>query len=397
MPGIRTEGLLGGARYYDAQIAFPERLVVELLQDALALGARLSTYTSVTEIITVEGAVRGVRVRDARGERSELLAKCVVNASGPWADKVAGSLARDRLVGGTRGSHLVVQGFEGAPAGAVYAEAAADGRPFFIIPWNGLYLIGTTDVRDDGDPAQSVMTAAECSYLLNETRRLIPLAGDLTRRICYAYSGVRPLPYVPGGREGAITRRHIVHVHDDVPGLYSIIGGKLTTHRSLAVDVIAKLRTRVRCKSRLSPTASRPLPGAIQGAQRRELERALAARFGTKQALRLIRTYGSGAADVLARVHEDQDLGMVVAPGSRVLVAEMQRAYALEWATNLVDVMQRRCMAGLGADFGLASVDAAAAWLVRLGLADRAQAQAQAAHYRSWARRFVAPRGIESQ
>jgi glycerol-3-phosphate dehydrogenase len=394
VPGVRNEGLLGGARYYDAQLAFPERLIVELLSDALAQGAKLSTYTSVTEIITVEGAVRGVRVRNARGERSELLAKCVVNASGPWADKVTGKLAHDRLVGGTRGSHLIVRPFDGAPAGAVYAEAAADGRPFFIVPWNGLYLIGTTDVRDDSDPALAAISADERAYLLAETRRLMPLAGDLSTRICYAYSGMRPLPYVPGGREGAITRRHIVHAHSDVPGLYSIIGGKLTTHRALAVDVMAKLRERLpwRCKS--SPTAARPLPGAVGGADRRELEAALAAAFGQSQANRLIRIYGKAAADVLASVRDTQELGMVIAPGSRVLVAELQRAFSTEWAKNLTDVMQRRCMAGLDADFGLDGIDAAATWLVRLGFEDRASAHAQAAHYRNWARRFVRPRAI---
>jgi glycerol-3-phosphate dehydrogenase len=394
LPGVRTDGLIAGARYFDAQISYPERLVVELLLDAMAQGARLSTYTRVTDIIAVDGALRGVRVRNTSGQRSELLAKCVVNASGPWADTLVGSLSGERLVGGTRGSHLVVHPFAGAPSGALYAEAAADGRPFFVIPWNGLYLIGTTDVRDEGDPGQATMTAAERAYLLDETRRLIPLAGDLSSRICYAYAGVRPLPYVPGGREGAITRRHIVHAHRDLPGLYSIIGGKLTTHRALAADVLARLRAHLPRRSRRSPTAVRPLPGAVGGADRRDLEQALAAELGVAQAQRLVRTYGSAAADVLARVRDDHELGMVIAPGSHVLVAELQRAFALEWATNLVDVMQRRCMAGLGADFGLDSIDAAATWLVRLGITDSEGASEQAAQYRSWARRFVASRRL---
>src|SRR5262249_29145998 len=160
-----------------------------------------------------------------------------------WVDGVLGDAAPPkRLIGGTKGSHLVVEPFPGAPREAVYAEAEGDGRPYFVVPWNGLYLIGTTDTRYEGDLDDCVATDDEIAYLIDETNRLIPEAALTAQQVLYTYAGVRPLPAPGVGTkdrdEGAITRSHVIHDHAgrDVPegerveGLLSIVGGKITTY-----------------------------------------------------------------------------------------------------------------------------------------------------------------------
>ncbi|HEX6285165.1 MAG TPA: glycerol-3-phosphate dehydrogenase/oxidase, partial [Pyrinomonadaceae bacterium] len=147
-PGLNAAGLIGSAVYYDAQVEFAERLVLENVLAAAEAGATVRTYTGVTRLLTTEGRVSGVEIQ---GDNTDTVtADVVVNATGPWVDELLGSA--ERLIGGAKGSHIVVAPFPGAPETAVYLEAASDGRPFFVIPWNDNYLIGTTDVRFEDDP-----------------------------------------------------------------------------------------------------------------------------------------------------------------------------------------------------------------------------------------------------
>ena len=119
-----------------------------------------------------------------------------MNAAGPWVDEVlAGSDAErhEPLIGGTKGSHLVVE-WPGGPKHAIFASAKADGRPFFILPWYRYTLVGTTDLRYDGDPSQAQCTPDELRYLLDEATRLFPATPLRREHVLYTYCGVRPLP-----------------------------------------------------------------------------------------------------------------------------------------------------------------------------------------------------------
>jgi len=245
LPGLAAASLRGGAEYHDAQVAFPERLVLENVLDAVAHGTELRTYTRATRIIAIDGRARGIEWRRRDGTRGRADADIIVNASGPWVDRVVGDLATRKLIGGTKGSHVISTPFPGAPAHAVYAEAAGDARPFFVVPWNGLYLIGTTDERYVDDPGEARTSMAEYRYLIAAAERLFPSAAPLEHRVCYTQAGVRPLPQTSKSRTGAITRSHIIHEHRNARGLYSIIGGKLTTHRALAEDVLRRVRRRL--------------------------------------------------------------------------------------------------------------------------------------------------------
>jgi len=246
-PGLNPQDLQTAARYYDAQIVFPERISVENMLDAIAHGAIVRNRARVDDLILEAGRVRGVRFEDeSTGARFTARGGVVVNVAGPWVDRVlrdAGIETPDNpLLGVTKGTHLVVEPFPGAPSDALYIEAKTDGRPYFIIPWNNLYLIGTTDDRYDGDPNRVVPTEDEIAYLLEETNVAIPSAALTRDSVCYAYAGLRPLPHHEGGSESAISRRHIIHDHAPrVYGLLSIVGGKLTTYRNLSEQTVDKV------------------------------------------------------------------------------------------------------------------------------------------------------------
>lgn len=238
-PGLNPEGLLGSTQYFDAQSEFAERLVVDNVLAARERGAEVFTYAPVTKIAVEGGAVSGVEF--VADEITHLArASVVINAAGPWVDLLLerAPVESPRLIGGAKGSHIVVPPFAGASKNAIYLEAQSDRRPFFIIPWNRNYLIGTTDVRFEDDPDQVRSESWEIDYLLAETNRAFPSAGLTRDRILFTYSGVRPLPWTRNEDEPNITRRHFIREHPRVKNLLSIVGGKLTTYRSLAEECV---------------------------------------------------------------------------------------------------------------------------------------------------------------
>ena len=239
-PGLNPEGLVGSALYYDAQVEFPERLVAENVRSAREFGAEVLTHTRVAKLAVKDKKVSGVEFVGEDGQKQFAEAGVVINAAGPWIDLVLehAPVGSPKLIGGTKGSHIVVPPFPGAPGNAIYLEARSDGRPIFIIPWNERYLIGTTDVRFEGDPDEVRCELWEIEYLLSETNLALPGAQLMRENILYTYSGVRPLPVTGDKDEQSITRRHFIREHPQLPNLLSIVGGKLTTYRSLAEECV---------------------------------------------------------------------------------------------------------------------------------------------------------------
>jgi glycerol-3-phosphate dehydrogenase len=234
-PGLNPDGLLASALYYDAQVEFPERLVMENVLSARKFGTEVLTHTRVTSLAVNDGKVSGVKFGQQFAE-----AAVVINAAGPWIDQILehAPVKSPKLIGGTKGSHIIVAEFPGAPSNAIYVEARSDRRPIFIIPWNKLYLIGTTDVRFEGDPDEVRCEPWEIDYLLSETNLALSSAHLTRDSILDTYSGVRPLPVTLHKNEQNITRRHFILQHPQLSNLLSIVGGKLTTYRSLAEECV---------------------------------------------------------------------------------------------------------------------------------------------------------------
>lgn len=355
-PGLREEGLTGGAQYFDAQVTFAERLVIENVIAAQEAGAVVRNYSTVIGITVRDQAVRSVQFVDQNsGVETEIFARVVVNAAGPWVDRVLATVNREMkpVMGGTKGSHIVVSRFPGAPSSAFYVEARKDGRPFFIIPWNDLVLIGTTDIRYQGDPGDVTASAEEVDYLIEETNAVFPSAGLSRASIHYTYAGVRPLPRHDKGPESAITRKHIILTHRGLAkGLMSIIGGKLTTYRNLAELVVNKSMRELRGEFDECQTRERPLPGCVDldDATRKVMA---SPGISTACANRLLSIYGSRSLDILTLSAEQPGF---IDEAETVLVAEVLHAIRKEFAATLTDIVHRRLMIGLMPDQGRAMI-----------------------------------------
>jgi glycerol-3-phosphate dehydrogenase len=390
-PGLREEGLRGAATYYDAQAEYPERLALENALDARRLGAVVLPYMRVTGLEHgggVPGRVSGVALHDELHDREHVArGALVVNASGPWVDAVLGELepAAGPLIGGTKGSHLVVEPFPGAPREAVYTEAIEDGRPYFVVPWNGQYLIGTTDTRYDGDLDAVVATDEEIAYLIGETNRLIPGAGLTPEHVLYTYAGVRPLPSAPNGDESAITRNHVIKDHaPEVEGLLSIVGGKITTYRRLAEETVDAAVKKLGRKVDKCRTHQHPLPGgtAYAFAGFRERFRATSG-LPVESADRLLRIYGTRAAEALDYADGAPELREPFDPDSGAIGAEVVFSLRTELAETLADVVARRTLVGYGGHVGLEAIDAAAEIAVRYAGWSDERAEREVTAYRA--------------
>jgi glycerol-3-phosphate dehydrogenase len=334
--------------YDDAQCEFPERLVAEWLGEAIAAGAVVRNHCKALGLLKTKdnGRVSGLVINDTlTGDEARVEAAQVVNATGPWADMVcaqSGVDTKEKMLGGIRGSHLVLPRFAGAPTAAVYTEAP-DKRPFFVIPWNDQLLVGTTEVPDSAAPDRTEPSAEEVRYLLDSVNQLYPAANIGASDILYAFAGVRPLPYSPGTTPGAITRRHHIHNHSDdgAKGLLSIIGGKLTTAASLAREVARKLGAHV-----AEPQTALVAPGAANGIDvtLRQWARQIScvAQIPEHSARAIAEWHGRRAMCVARLAASDEALRFPLCPHSNHIVAEAVEVARYECAVTLGDILLRR-------------------------------------------------------
>ena len=395
--GAGTDGLSGSVVFYDGQVENAERLIVEIAVDAQAAGAVIATHVKVDAPLVQSGKVTGVKATDQlTGESFEVRASLVYNVAGAAIDRLVADPSlpeQPRLNGGTKGSHLIVGPFPGAPTDVVYYESRLDGRLVLIIPWRGKYMIGTTDIRFDEDPDLARCDIGEVDYLLGEVNSLIPDANLTLDDVLYTFSGVRPLPYVPDKAESSVPRSHVLHDHSDtgLPGLITVVGGKLTTYRQLAQDAVDDAYKRLGRTAPPVPTRQRKFIGA-QFADLDSLSAALTARTGLSpdQVKRLVDLYGSRSFAVWQVAEQQPELKKVVDP-SGVLAAELIYAVDVDLARTLTDVLARRVMIAFEPNHGLDSIDTLAGVLAQhLGWDDAATA-AQIAEYREWLDKLAVP------
>jgi glycerol-3-phosphate dehydrogenase len=253
--------------YSDAQITYPERLVIDFLHDANRLAKEQSVDFRV--LTYHRAALRGRAVEivptDARhADALTIEPAAIINATGAWVDATLEKLPvpSRRLMGGTKGSHFLTflsRLKELLRGQGVYTEAR-DGRPVFLLPFGEGTLVGTTDIPFEGDPATAVATEQELEYLLSVVSDIFPDCGLTRGDIAMHQCGVRPLPYIDSTIPAAITRRHQLVWNDQSPvPLVSLVGGKLTTCRSLAEETTAAVLSRLDRKVKAN-SGDRPIP-----------------------------------------------------------------------------------------------------------------------------------------
>lgn len=366
---IEGDGLNGGAQYYDAQASLAERLCWENLRSAIDAGAVALNYTRVTELHREGDRITRVSCCDELdGHEFEIYGHektIVINTSGPWVDRVCATAEIDgksapigtRKMGGTKGSHIVVPPFPGAPDSALYVEAKSDGRPFFIVPWLGQYLIGTTDLPFEGSLDRIKADNDEIDYLLNETNSIVPGAGLNRDSVLFTYSGVRPLPYAEGKNAGSITRRHILfdHTSEGVANAISLIGGKLTTHRAVGEEMVDQIFKKRGDRVPVCPTITTPLPGAILPDDPR-IPVAVTQyrdRLSAETVNYLFSIYGALALEVLALVDRDPSLAAPLGGDRPDIQAQIVYAVESEAAKTIIDILRRRIPLAMLGGYGL--------------------------------------------
>jgi glycerol-3-phosphate dehydrogenase len=337
--------------YEDAQCEFPERLVAEWLMEAVDAGAIVRNHMEAIAVDVAHGRVRGVLLRDQITERDARVdAAWVINCGGPWADRVCqrSSVRMAKpMLGGVRGSHIVLPRFPGWPGAAVYTEAA-DGRPIFVLPWNDQILVGTTEVADTGDPGKTVPSEDETTYLLRSLAQLFPKAKMSAQSVKHAFAGVRPLPYSPDHRPSAVTRRHLVHDHadDGAAHMLSVIGGKLTTAASLARDVARKIGLSAEDPNTLAMGPGAALDPLLDDAV---LKIARMGGVSEETASGMVEWHGRRAPDIARTAMVSAELRAPICPHTSHVIAEVVEAYRRECAVTLGDVLLRRVPVALGA------------------------------------------------
>ena len=336
--------------YEDAQCEFPERLVAEWAVEAAQSGATVRNHTQVLAIDVMHGRAKGVLLRDQLTGRDEKVeATWIINASGPWVDRLCqrSSIRSRRLVGGVRGSHIVVPHFAGAPSGAVYAEAT-DGRPFFVIPWNEQILVGTTEVPDADDPAKVQPATEEVDYLIRSLKKLFPQARVSAQDIVYSFAGIRPLPVETSKDPGSITRKHVLYDHsaDGIQRLISVVGGKLTTAAELARECALKVGANPRKKASFGVTSGESLDPLLD---RWVIEIAEAGSISESSARSIVEWHGKRSLDIARMALSSADLRAPLCPHTEHIVAEAVDAVANEFAASLGDILLRRVPVAWGA------------------------------------------------
>jgi len=336
--------------YEDAQCEFPERLIAEWLVEAAEAGAVARNYSQVLVVDVTHGRAKGVLVRDLlSGKEERVEAGWIINATGPWADRVCQRSQINiggMMVGGVRGSHIVLPRFAGAPNAAVFTEAS-DRRPVFIIPWNEQLLVGTTEIPDQGDPGKVSPSDQEIEYLLNVVSELIPGNTFSKADIRYSFAGIRPLPFARGKKADEITRRHILHDHskEGVQRMISVIGGKLTTAGSLARQCARVIGLKVDEPELTMVSHTGQMDAGLDDFI---AELMAIPGFSETGAEKIAEWHGKRTLPIVQSVRSSPILRASLCPHTEHIVGEAVEAFQHEYAVKLADVLLRRVPVALG-------------------------------------------------
>lgn len=348
VPALSTGVRRGGYRYFDAQTD-DARLTLQVAQTARRYGALVLPHTAATELLTFRGRIVGARLEDRlTGDELQVTARWVVAAGGVWADQLR-RLAPDagdaRLVP-SRGAHLTFDRRDlPVNAAAAFPSGMDDGRMNFAIPWGDQVYVGTTDDVHDGVLDRPAVAPADAHYLVESVRRAFDVDLGVEDAVG-AWAGLRPLlSSGPGFPSADLSRRHAIM--QDPPGLVSITGGKLTTYRQMAEDLVDRLADEDGNRNRCT---TRRLPLGVRGPGRAAAGRVLAVAhdLGVDRTLALgvFHRHGDEAALVLADCVAEGDAEPLV-EGLPYLRGEVRWAVRHELARTVDDVLSRRLRVSL--------------------------------------------------
>ena len=377
-PGLKASGLQGGTQFFDA-VTDDARLVQRVLDEARAEGAEALNGMRVIELLRENGRVTGLLAEDSEtGQRHAFTARAVAQATGAWADELRQKTGLEHIRP-LRGSHLLLPAWRLPVAHAFSFMHPADKRPVFVFPWEGTTVIGTTDLDHPAPLSEEArISAAEVEYLLDACAQQFPAAAITAVDVLSTWAGVRPV--VSDGAEGrkpSDEKRE--HALWGEPGCVTLAGGKLTTFRLLALEVLEACAPMVgrtladHGAATFAPLSLPPMPGLSAAQQKR-----LAGR------------YGRALAQVLALVEQ---LGNQAVVGTDTLWAELAWAAEQELVLHLDDLLLRRTRLGLLVAHGAAGElpRIRALCQARLGWDDARWQQEQQDYLALWQRCYSLP------
>jgi glycerol-3-phosphate dehydrogenase len=374
IPTIEPEGLTGGVVYHDGQFD-DARLAVTLAQTATERGAAVMNYVACTGLLKEKGKVIGLMARDAEsGAEFEIPARCVINATGVFVDDIRhmDERAAKKIVAVSQGVHLVLPREFLPGDSAIMIPKTDDHRVLFAVPWHGRVVLGTTDSPLDEISAEPRALPQEREFLMTSAARYLshdPKPSD----VLSIYAGLRPLVKKGGGKNtAALSRDHTILVSDS--GLITITGGKWTTYRRMAQDVVDRAQESAELPERPCTTEKLPLHGATE-------EKGFEEHW---------RVYGTDAPKLQAMIRDDPALGERVHPRLEYTKAEVVWQAREEMARSVEDVLARRTRALLlDARAAIEAAPGVAALLARELGQDERWAQDSAEAFRKVASGYV--------
>ncbi|MGV8081656.1 MAG: glycerol-3-phosphate dehydrogenase/oxidase [Syntrophales bacterium] len=348
-PHISREGLQGGFCYGDAQTD-DARLVLRVLLESVEAGGKALNYVSAEDLLTEEDpssgqrTVTGAVLRDLAGNRrAEVRARVVVNATGAWADVLRSRVHAPPRMRPLRGSHLIFPAWKIPVAQALCFIHPADGRPVFIFPWEGITLVGTTDVDHlENLQEEPAISPDETAYLLAAVEAQFPGLDLKPEDVISSFAGVRPVIGTGKADPSQESRDHVVWEEE---GLLTVTGGKLTTFRVIAHDVLRAIRPRLPedAARRLSTIEDSPALNTVA------MEILADSGLEAEAQRRIVGRYGTAAPLLIAAAKEGE---RETIPGTNTLWAELRWACRMEGVVHLDDLLLRRVRIGLILPYG---------------------------------------------
>jgi glycerol-3-phosphate dehydrogenase len=327
LPTLKTDGLRGGAVYYDGQFD-DARLLIHLAFTAFEQGATLLNYVEVTGLTKdTQGFVNGVQARDVEtGNEFSASAKVVVNATGAFSDRLRQQAEPDAapMIVPSQGIHLVFDASFLQGTSAILVPHTSDGRVLFAIPWHGHTLVGTTDTPIAAATLEPVAMEQEIEFVLATAAQYLSKAPTRAD-VLSVFAGIRPLVRATGvANTAALARDHVIHI--DRSGLVTISGGKWTTYRHMAEDCVDQAATLAQLPERQCVTQNLHIHGFHTAAKQ----------FGS------LDVYGSDAYEIRELIEADAHLGERLHADLPYVKAEVIWAARHEMARTVEDILARR-------------------------------------------------------
>lgn len=329
LPTINTEGLKGGVLYYDGQFD-DSRLAVNLAQTATENGGVVLNYMNVTGVTKTNGKIDGVTAEDSlSGQSYQLKARAVINATGVFADALLGMDNKDSkpIIAPSQGIHIVLDKKFLPGDSAIMVPNTADGRVLFAVPWQDKIVLGTTDTSVDQTDDEPRATEEEIEFVLSHAAKY--LTGNPTRDdVRSVFTGLRPLVKVGDSKNtSAISRDHTLLISES--GLVTITGGKWTTYRKMAEDVVDKASEVAQLENQECITNNLRIHGWVEKIDRSEP----------------MYYYGADRAAIFQLAEEQPELNELIHERLPYLKAEVVWAARNEMAMTVEDVLSRRLRA----------------------------------------------------